>query len=271
LAVAEIVFPCATVELKLVVNTPLPFEDPEDGVSVLPVPLEDGMTVAPLMTLLNGSRTVTVMVDAVEPATHAAEQAVIDAVPAVRDDCDALTPAGFTVTAAVCVIAPPPNPVVAVAEIVLAWATVELSLAAYTPLAFDEPLAAGLNALPVPVELSVTVAPLTGLLNWSRTVTVTLSAVPAATVQPTEQAMTVATLSTTPDWLALGASAVPVAENDAPGVPAEAAETVLVPAPVPSVQAVSCANPLPSVDNPAGEDGDELPPPDVTVNVTPAL
>src|SRR5258705_927435 len=105
------------------------------------------------------------MVKGFDPATHAAEHAVIDAVPTPSDDCAELTPAGFTVTAAVCVIAPPPNTVVAVAEIDFAWATVELSLAAKMPLTFDVPLADGLNAFPVPVELTVTDAPLTGLLN----------------------------------------------------------------------------------------------------------
>src|SRR5438034_7436707 len=124
-----------------------------------------------------------VIIYAVDPATHSVEHAVMEAVPTASDDCDALTPAGFTVTAAVCVIAPPPNAVVADAEIVLACAVVELSLTAYTPLPFDVPLAAGLNVLLMPVELTVTDAPLTGLLNWSSTVTVTLSAVPPTTVQ----------------------------------------------------------------------------------------
>jgi hypothetical protein len=135
----------------------------------------------------------------------------------------------------------------------------------------DVPDADGLNALKVPVELRVTVAPLTGLLNWSRTVTVTLSAVPPATVQLTEQAVTPAAPSTTVDWLALGAPAVPVAENVAPGVPEDVTEIVLPPAPVPSVQDVNWANPFTSVDNPAGDEGDVPPPPDAIVKVTAAL
>jgi hypothetical protein len=129
-AVAEIVLPCAAVELKVVVKTPLPMVVPDEGLNVLPEPLDAGVTVAPLMRLLNWSRTVIVIVDAVVPALHDVEHAVIDAVPTASDDCDALTPAGLTVTPAVCVIAPPPSPVVAVAEMVFASATVELSFAA---------------------------------------------------------------------------------------------------------------------------------------------
>jgi hypothetical protein len=66
------------------------------------------------------------MVDAVDPATHEVEHAVIDAVPAATVDCVALTPAGFTVTDAVCVM----PTAFAVAEIVFACAVVELSLTA---------------------------------------------------------------------------------------------------------------------------------------------
>src|SRR5882724_4613978 len=91
-AVAESVFPCATVELKVVVNTPLPLEAPEVGLSVLPEPLDAGTTVAPLMTFVNASRTVTVIVEA-NPTPHDVEHAVIDDVPAVSNDCDELTPA----------------------------------------------------------------------------------------------------------------------------------------------------------------------------------
>ena len=73
--------------MKAAVNTPLPFVAPDDGVNVQLLPMEqDGMTVAPLIRLLNASRTVTVIVDAVEPATHPVEHAVIEAVPANKDD-----------------------------------------------------------------------------------------------------------------------------------------------------------------------------------------
>jgi hypothetical protein len=161
LAVAETVFPCATVELKFVVKTPLALVEPDAGLNVLLVPVEAGVILALLIVLPNASRAVMVMVEAVEPATHAAEQAVIEAVPAETVDCAALTPAGLTVTAAVCVI-----PIaLAVAEMVFACAVVEFSLVANTPAAFDVPLADGLKVLLRPVELTVTEAPLTRLPN----------------------------------------------------------------------------------------------------------
>src|SRR5262249_61735229 len=97
----------------------------------------------------------------VDPAPREGARAVIAAVPAASVDCEALTPAGFTVPAAVCVI----PTAFAVAEIVFPCATVELSFVANTPLPLDAPLAAGLKPLPVPVALTVTLAPLTGLLN----------------------------------------------------------------------------------------------------------
>src|SRR5262245_20188368 len=117
------------------------------------------------MMLLKESRTVAVSVSAVLPTTHDVWHAVIGLVDVATDENDVDAAVGFTVTAAVCVIGPPPNAVVADAEIVFPCATVELSLAAYTPSALDAPLAAGLNVLAVPVEPSVTVAPLTRLLN----------------------------------------------------------------------------------------------------------
>jgi len=92
-------------------------------------------------------------------------------------------------------------------------------------------------------------------------VTVTLSAVPPATVQLAEHAVIVTTLSTTLDCVALGAPGVPVAEKVAPGVPLDVAEIVFAPAVVPSVHDVSCTKPPASVDNPAGEAGTVLPPP----------
>src|SRR5262249_39224214 len=95
-----------------------------------------------------------------------------------------------------------------------------------------------------------------------------LPAVLPPTVQLTEHPVIVAVVSTTVDWVALGTSAVPVAEKVAPGVPVDVAVTVLGPAPVPRVHEVSCAKPLPFVPRLAGEAGDVLPPPDATVKVT---
>jgi len=63
------------------------------------------------------------------------------------------------------VIGADPRPVVAVAEMVLPCAAVELSFAANTPLPLVVPLALGLNPFPEPVEATVTEAPLIRLLN----------------------------------------------------------------------------------------------------------
>src|SRR5437867_10587474 len=83
---------------------------------------------------------------------------------------------GFTVTAAVWVIAVP----FAVADTVFASATVELSVPVATPLAFVVPLGC-VRTLPLPVAASATVAPLIGLLFASLAVTVIVDVpVPAA-------------------------------------------------------------------------------------------
>src|SRR5216117_1557217 len=83
---------------------------------------------------------------------------------------------GFTVTAAVWVIAVP----FTVADTVFASATVELSVPVATPLAFVVPLGC-VRTLPLPVAASATVAPLIGLLFASLAVTVIVDVpVPAA-------------------------------------------------------------------------------------------
>jgi hypothetical protein len=74
------------VELKVVVNTPVPLLVPEGGAKVLPLPVAAGVTATLLIRLLKASRTVTVMVDAVDPATQPVEQAVIALVVATTDD-----------------------------------------------------------------------------------------------------------------------------------------------------------------------------------------
>jgi hypothetical protein len=75
--VAEIVFPSATLEVNELVNTPLPFVVPEAGVSVLPLPDDVRVTLAPAIVALLASRAVTVIVE--------------DPVPAVNDVGDAVT------------------------------------------------------------------------------------------------------------------------------------------------------------------------------------
>ena len=82
----------------------------------------------------------------------------------------------MTVTVAVCVI----ETALAVAEIVLACATVELNFVAKIPLAFDVLDALGLNTLLDPDTVTVTDEPLIRLLKASRTVTTMLSASKAA-------------------------------------------------------------------------------------------
>jgi hypothetical protein len=82
-------------------------------------------------------------------------------------DCPALTPAGVTVTVAVCVM---PVPSI-VTDTVLPSATVALSVPVATPLA--SVVAPGcVMVFPVPVAASTTVAPSIGLPNGSRAVTV---------------------------------------------------------------------------------------------------
>jgi hypothetical protein len=86
-AVAEMVLGPAPVELKVVVNTPLPLPVPEVGDKVLPVPpVAAAVTAAPPIALLKASRAMTVMVEAVDPATQPVEQAVIVPVVATTED-----------------------------------------------------------------------------------------------------------------------------------------------------------------------------------------
>src|SRR5947208_13659421 len=104
---------------------PLPFVVLAGCLSVLPVPVAESATVAPLMAFPFPSRAVTVIVDVPLPA-------VIEVGDAVTLDCDADTGPGVTVTAAVWLIATP----LIVAEIVFPPVPVELNLAVDTPLPF---------------------------------------------------------------------------------------------------------------------------------------
>src|SRR5262245_6274001 len=126
--VACMVFACARVELNVEVNTPLTLVVPFVGLNVQLEPTEqDGVTVAPLMALPNGSFTVAVNSDAVPPpVVQETLHAVIELLLAVKVDTVRLTLEAFTVTAAVCVRVPDP---VTVALIVFAWAAVEENVA----------------------------------------------------------------------------------------------------------------------------------------------
>src|SRR5438309_39116 len=147
LIVADTVFASATVELSAPVATPLTFVVPTGWVSVFPTPVAARITVA----------------------------AVIGEV-AASADCAPETVPTVTTTVAVCVRASP----LIVAETVFDSATVELSIPVATPLALVGP-AGCVRVLAVPVAASTTVAPLMGLPNPSRAVTVIVEvALPAA-------------------------------------------------------------------------------------------
>jgi len=94
LAVAETVFVPPTVELRVPVATPLAFVGVPGCVSVLPLPVAESTTVAPLIGLPLASFTVTVMVDVLVPAG-------IDVGEAVTVDSEGDTTASVTVTVAV--------------------------------------------------------------------------------------------------------------------------------------------------------------------------
>src|SRR5437867_384296 len=93
-AVAETVFASATVEPSVPVATPLTLVVPLGWVSVLPLPVAESATVAPLTGLPLSSFTVTVIVDVPLPA-------VSEVGDALSVDCEAETGPAVTVTVAV--------------------------------------------------------------------------------------------------------------------------------------------------------------------------
>ena len=167
-AVAVIVFTWASVELKFVVKTPLPLVDPDAGLKVLFAPLDAIVTAALGTRLLKASRAVTVIVDAVEPATQDVRHAAMGDVARATLEVAALGAAGFTTTVAVCVIVTVPF---TSAVTVFVCAAVELIVPVIWPLLFVVPTGCVIVLL-VPVADNVTVCPPIGLLNASRTVTV---------------------------------------------------------------------------------------------------
>src|SRR5207247_3163036 len=96
LIVAETVFDPAIVELQLPVATPLACVGLAGWVSVLPEPVADSTTVAPLIGFPLASRAVTVIVEVPLPAA-------IEVGAAVTVDCEADTGPAVTVMLAVCV------------------------------------------------------------------------------------------------------------------------------------------------------------------------
>ena len=132
------------------------------------MPVDTRVTLAPLTGLPNWSFAVTVNMLAAPPA-------VIGLVPLIVDWA-ADTPAGFTTTDAVCVMAT----LLIVADTVFVSATVEATVPVVTP----RPLvtAGCVTVLPVPVEARFTVAPLIRLPKPSLAVTVTVLPVPPALI-----------------------------------------------------------------------------------------
>src|SRR3989442_6961264 len=98
LIVAEIVFPSATLEVRMLLNAPLLPVVPELGVSVLPDPVAESATLAPLIVLPFASLAVTVIVEDPLPAVNAVGAAL-------TVDCEAESGPEETVTVAVWVIA----------------------------------------------------------------------------------------------------------------------------------------------------------------------
>src|SRR5439155_22275508 len=90
-ATADMVLGSAVVEVKVAVNVPPALVVPDAGLSVWLVPVDDNVTAALPSGLLKPSRTVTVIVEAVDPATQLLEQAVIVPVVAVQVYCGGST------------------------------------------------------------------------------------------------------------------------------------------------------------------------------------
>src|SRR6266540_2712772 len=205
LIVAETVLVSITVDRRVPVATPLALVGPLGWVSVLPLPVAESTTVAPLMGLPLASFAVTVIVELPLPA-------VIELGEATTVDCEAETGPGFTVTDAVWGMAVP----FAVAETVFVPATVELSVPVATPLAFVVPPGC-VRVLPLPVAASTTVAPPIGFPPASFTVTVTV-AVPVPAVIEVGEALTVDCAADTPPGVTVTVAvcviAVPLAVAD---------------------------------------------------------
>ena len=120
--VADTVLVSATVEASVPVVTPFT-SVAAMGPSVLPEPVADSTTVAPLMTLLLASRAVTVIVLVSRPSPR-----MVVGV-ALMVELAALTAPGVTVTVAVCVMVTASM----VAETVFASATVDSTVPVATP------------------------------------------------------------------------------------------------------------------------------------------
>src|SRR6266511_1254822 len=245
LIVADTVFDSATVELKVPAATPLPLVGPLGCVSVLPLPLADSTTVALLIGFPFASFAVTVIVALPLPA-------VIELGDAATVDCAAETGPGFTVTAAVWVMAVP----FAVAETVFVPAPVALSVPVATPLALVGPLG-WVRVLPLPVAASTTVAPLIGFPLASLTVTVIVE-FPLPAVSDVGAAVTVDSEGETAEpavtvTVAVCVTAVPLIVADTVFDSATVELKVPAATPLPLVGPLGCVSvlPLPLADSTA--------------------
>src|ERR687892_263558 len=215
LIVAETTLAPAPVELSVPVAAPFAPVGPVGWVRVLPVPVAARTTVAPLTGLPNSSRAVTVMMLVPEPVL-----APIVPGAAVTVLRAALTGPTLTVTVAVWEIGVPSI----VAETTLAPARVELSVPVATPVAPVRPVG-WVRVLPVPVAARTTVAPLTGLPNSSRAVTVMVLEPVLAAIVP-GAALTVLRVALTESALTVTVAVCVIA------VPLIVAEMTLAPATV---------------------------------------
>jgi hypothetical protein len=169
LIVAETIFCPATVALRLLKATPAALVPPVGCGRVAPAPLTANWTVAPAIALSNPSRAVAVTVAALPPAVMV--RGFVTSNERVAD-----TAAGPTVTVAVWVIGTP----LTVALTVFVSAIVADKVPVATPVPSVGPVGDA-SAFPVPVALSATVAPGTGLPLASFAVTVIV-----ATLAPLE-------------------------------------------------------------------------------------
>src|SRR6185436_19149295 len=162
LPVADMALASALVELNVVVNTPLALAVPDEDVNALFVPLAATVTAALPIGLPNPSRTVTVIVEAVDPAEHPVEHAAIAPVVATTVDWVGLT----SVCAAPVAVKVASGPAAVAARSLFEPAVVpSVQLTARTrPAASVVTLVVGFTAPPPAVTAKVTAIPGNGLL-----------------------------------------------------------------------------------------------------------
>ncbi len=161
-------------DVTVAINCPLAFVVPLAGVSVSVVPrFDDNVTLAPDTKLLFTSRTVTVTVDVDVPFATT----LVGLATTVEFDADTVPATNVTVAVEVTFTLPFTTALIVDVPIVL-----DLTVPVICPLAFVVPDGCTIVSVAPREELKATVAPGTGLLLLSRTVTViVLVVVPSAT------------------------------------------------------------------------------------------